>query len=25
VKADRGSLYMAWDRTIAMVDFTVEQ
>ncbi len=23
VKADRGSLYMAWDRTIASVDFTV--
>jgi hypothetical protein len=25
VKADRGSLYMAWDRTIATVDFTVNK
>ena len=25
VKPDRGSLYMAWDRTIATVDFTVKQ
>jgi hypothetical protein len=25
VKPDRGSLYMAWDRTIATVDFTVKK
>jgi hypothetical protein len=25
VKSDRGSLYMAWDRTIATVDFTVKK
>lgn len=25
VRADRGSLYMAWDRTVATVDFTVKK
>jgi hypothetical protein len=25
VKADRGSLYMAWDRTVATIDFTVKK
>jgi hypothetical protein len=25
VKQDRGSLYMAWDRTVATVDFVVKK